>query len=185
MRFEHAFLVALLTIGTVVPAAGFAPNGCEQQRKQYPDKWNDTASEKPLFTCHSHYNGIFRIKIGVGDGAGRTMMSLVPVSPPGTIEKTHGVLRIWLDKEQTQRLRDGKYFATVVRKEKSCWIRGDLNGDTVFFMDNADPPANGRKRARPSLRVAPSSLDWLHNFQISPDGSRTSLGSIGTLRRKN
>jgi hypothetical protein len=148
-------LVALLTAGAVVPAASFAPNGCEQQRKQYPDKWNDTTSEKPLFTCYSHYDGIFRIKIGASDGVGRTMMSLVPVSGLGMVEQTHGVLRIWLDKEQTQRLRDGKYLATVVRKEKSCWIRGDLNGDTVFFMDNAISPADDEKEAGAFYNKAP------------------------------
>ena len=71
------------------------------------------------------------------------------------VEQPHGVLRIWLDKEQTQRLRDGKYLATAVRKEKSCWIRGDLNGDTVFFMDNADPPADDEKEAGAFYNKAP------------------------------
>ena len=80
---------------------------------------------------------------------------LVPVSGPGIVEQTHGVLRIWLDKEQTQRLLDGNYFATVVRKEKSCWIRGDLNGDTVFFMDNANPPADDEKEAGAFYNKAP------------------------------
>jgi hypothetical protein len=83
------------------------------------------------------------------------MMSLVPVSGPGMVELTHGVLRIWLDKEQTQRLRDGKYLATVVRKEKSCWIRGDLNGDIVFFMDNAISPADDEKEAGAFYNKAP------------------------------
>jgi hypothetical protein len=155
MRFEHALLVALFTGGAILPAASFELNGCELQRNQYPAKWNDTSSEKPLFTCESHYNGTFRIKIGASDGAGRTMMSLVPVSGPGMVEQTHGVSRIWLDKEQTQRLRDGKYFATVVRKEKSCWIRGDLSGDAVFFMDNADPPADDEKIAGSFYNKAP------------------------------
>ncbi len=27
-----------------------------------------------------------------------------------------------------------------MRKENSCWIRGDLNDDVVFLMDNAHPP---------------------------------------------
>ena len=78
-----------------------------------------------------------------------------PVSQAGKVEQTRGVLRIWLDKEQTQRLRDGKYLATVVRKEKSCWIRGDLSGDTVFFMDNADPPADDEKEAGSFYNKAP------------------------------
>ena len=78
MPFQHALLVALLTAGSVVPAASFELNGCQLQRVQYPHKWNDTASEKPLFTCSSHYNGSFRIKIGTSDGAGRTMMNSGP-----------------------------------------------------------------------------------------------------------
>jgi hypothetical protein len=148
-------LIALFMSGTVVPAASFELNGCELQRSQYPNKWNDTASEKPLFTCESHYNGTLRIKIGASDNSGRTMMSLVPMSQPGMVEQTRGVLRIWLDKKQTQRLREGKYLATVVRKEKSCWIRGDLDGDTVFFMDNANPPADDEKNAGEFYNKAP------------------------------
>lgn len=142
-----------MTTDILASSAGF--NGCELQRNQYPNKWKDTAGEKALFTCESHYNGTFRIKNGASDGAGRTMMSLVPVSGPGMVEQTHGVLRIWLDKEQTQRLRDGKYFATVMRKEKSRWIRGDLSGDTTFFMDNADPPADDEKEAGAFYNKAP------------------------------
>jgi hypothetical protein len=155
MRHEQALLAALLTVGTVLPAASFELNGCQLQRNQYPHKWNDTASEKPLFTCQSHYNGTFRIKIGARDVAGRTMMSLVPVSQAGKVEQARAILRIWLDKEQTQRLREGKYFATVMRKEKSCWIRGDLSGDRVFFMDNADPPADDEKQAGAFYNKAP------------------------------
>jgi hypothetical protein len=34
--------------------------------------------------------------------------------------------------------RDGK-AATVVRKETSCWIRGNLDEDVVFLMDNVHP----------------------------------------------
>jgi hypothetical protein len=29
---------------------------------------------------------------------------------------------------------------TVVRKEDSCWIRGNIGEDVVFLMDNANPP---------------------------------------------
>jgi hypothetical protein len=52
------------------------------------------------------------------------------------------VYRIWLDREQLRRLDAGHYFATILRQQNSCWIRGSLsteNGgpDTVFFMDNA------------------------------------------------
>jgi hypothetical protein len=50
------------------------------------------------------------------------------------------IYRIWLDKEQLEHLQGGKYFATIVRKETSCWIRGDLDEAAVFFMDNANPP---------------------------------------------
>jgi len=137
---------AALLILAVGPAAAFAPDGCEQQRAQYPAKWNDTAREKSLFVCTAR-GSAYRIKIGASDGKGRTMMSLVPVSTPELKENADGVLRIWLDKDQTKRLRDGKYLATIVRKEESCWIRGDLGGDTVFFMDNANPPADDEKAA--------------------------------------
>ena len=32
-----------------------------------------------------------------------------------------------------------------MRTQESCWIRGDLSGDPVFFMDNADaqPDSDG------------------------------------------
>ena len=30
-----------------------------------------------------------------------------------------------------------------MRTQESCWIRGDLSGDPVFFMDNADAQADG------------------------------------------
>jgi hypothetical protein len=57
----------------------------------------------------------------------------------GKVETGQDVLHIWLDRERTRRLRDGKYFATVVRKENSCWIRGSIDEDVVFLMDNAHP----------------------------------------------
>ena len=155
MGFERTLLAIALLAASMLPAGAFAPDGCEQQRAQYPANWNDTSHEKPLFTCSSHYNGDFRIKIGASDNAGRTMMSLVPLSRPGLVEKTDGILRIWLDEEQTQRLRDGKYLATIVRKETSCWIRGDLSGDTVFFMDNAAPPEDDPDKAGSFYNKAP------------------------------
>ena len=147
MKLQRSLLASALIAGAIGPAAAFAPDGCEQQRAQYPANWKDTSHEKPLFTCSSHYNDPYHVKIGHSDGAGRTMMSLVPLSRPDQVEKKDGILRIWLDKEQAQRLRDGKYFGTVVRKENSCWIRGDLSGDTLFFMDNTNPPADEPDKA--------------------------------------
>jgi hypothetical protein len=135
--------------------AGLRPDGCEQQRTQYPANWNDTSQEKPLFTCGGPHAQTFRVKIGATDAAGRTMMSLVPLSRPSLTEEKEGVLRIWLDTEQTQRLREGKYFGTVVRKENSCWIRGSLDGDTVFFMDSADVPADEPDKAGSFYNKAP------------------------------
>jgi hypothetical protein len=155
MKFQRSLMVGALIAGAIGPAGAFPPDGCEQQRAQYPANWSDTAREKPLFTCSSHYNGPYRVKIGASDSAGRTMMSLVPLSQPDLVEQRTGVLRIWLDKEQAQRLRTGKYFATVLRNEKSCWIRGDLAGDTVFFMDNVDPPADQPEDAGSFYNKAP------------------------------
>ena len=102
MKFQRSLLASAFIAGTIGPAAAFAPDGCEQQRAQYPANWNDTSHEKPLFTCSSHYNDPYRVKIGDSDGAGRTMMSLVPLSRPDQVEKKDGILRIWLDKEQAQ-----------------------------------------------------------------------------------
>ena len=65
------------------------------------------------------------------------------------------MLRIWLDKEQAGRLRDGKYFATIVRKEGSCWIRGNMEEDLVFLMDNARPPEDNPGAAGSFYNKAP------------------------------
>ncbi|WMT77111.1 hypothetical protein [Bradyrhizobium sp. Ash2021] len=141
MRDRRAFLAVALVVATTAPARAFSADGCEQQRKQYPANWNDTSAEKTLFTCESQ-QGRFYVKIGATDEAGRTLMSLVPFSRTNAgvkVETGLDVLRIWLDKEQTRRLRGGKYLATVVRKENSCWIRGNIDEDVVFLMDNAHP----------------------------------------------
>jgi len=85
-------------------------------------------------------------------------MSLVPFTRSNTGEITEtgqDVLRIWLDKEQTARLRDGKYMATIVRREDSCWIRGSLDHDVVFLMDNAHPREDNPKVAGSFYNKAP------------------------------
>jgi len=85
-------------------------------------------------------------------------MSLVPftrTNAGSAVETGHDVLRIWLDKEQTRRLRDGQYMATVVRQENSCWIRGSLDDDVVFLMDNADPPEDNPDAAGSFYNKAP------------------------------
>src|SRR5690348_9460930 len=114
MRYGLIFLAIALVLGAATRAGAFAPDGCEQQRKQYPADWNDTSAEKKLFICESQ-GGRYIVKTGAVDAAGRTLMSLVPFSrtDKGAITETgQDVLRIWLDKEQTARLRDGKYMAT-------------------------------------------------------------------------
>ena len=151
----RAILASMLVVVGCVPASAFAPDGCEQQRAQYPANWNDTAREKPLFTCTSHYGAPYRLKLGESDSAGRTLMSVVPLSRPGLVEKREDVLRIWLDRDQKTRLLDGKYFGTILRKETSCWIRGDLSDDVVFFMDNAKPPADEPDKAGEFYNKAP------------------------------
>jgi hypothetical protein len=112
------------------------PDECNLQRAQYPRNWKDVSQEKALFDCQSHYAGGLAVRLGANDNAGRAMMSLVE-------QQSKKVHRIWLDKEQVEHLKDGRYFATIVRQETSCWIRGDLNKGSVFLMDNADPPADG------------------------------------------
>jgi len=157
MRDRRAFLAVALVVAATAPARAFSADGCEQQRKQYPANWNDTSAEKTLFTCESQ-QGRFYVKIGATDEAGRTLMSLVPFSRTNAglkVETGHDVLRIWLDKEQTRRLRDGKYLATVVRKENSCWIRGSIDEDVVFLMDNAHPPEDDPAAAGSFYNKAP------------------------------
>ena len=157
MKDGRAFLAIALVVAATTQARAFPPDGCEQQRKQYPAKWNDTAAEKTLFTCESQ-QGRFYVKTGATDAAGRTLMSLVPFSRTNAgvkVETGQDVLRIWLDKEQTRRLRDGKYFASVVRKENSCWIRGSIDEDVVFLMDNAHPPEDDPGAAGSFYNKAP------------------------------
>ena len=142
----RTILVITLFVLTTRIAAAVDAQECELQRMQYPKNWTDVSQEKALFDCRSHYSDLLRIKIGKPDSDGRSLMSLVPLKEgdAGRVEDTSKpILRIWLDQDQTRRLLGGKYFATIVRTEASCWIRGDLGGDQVFFMDNADPPADG------------------------------------------
>ena len=139
-------LALSLLIFATTAAVAVSPDECEQQRAQYPKNWTDVSHEQALFDCSSHYSGGIRVKIGASDSRGRTLFSLVPLTQGGTapVEDTSKIIyRIWLDKEQLKRLKDGKYFATILRKEESCWIRGDLDKDEVLFMDNANPPADG------------------------------------------
>ena len=137
------FMVGALTLCLLWPAHAVAPDECEHQRAHYPRRWDDTSREKPLFTCHTKGNHL-QIRIGITDRAGRTLMSLVQMTWDGRrMHDRKGVYRIWLDREQMQRLREGKYFATVLRREKACWIRGSLDESAVFFMDNAKPPPDG------------------------------------------
>jgi hypothetical protein len=146
----RAILAAVLA---VIPVTAFAvdANECELQRAQYPKAWNDVSQEKALFFCVSHYSGAVKITLGAADGAGRHLMSVVPLDGKEDGAKqdpAKDVYRIWLDREQTGRLLSGRYFGSIVRQQSSCWIRGALSADddkqdSVFFMDNADPAADG------------------------------------------
>ncbi len=151
MKLKLAWVITI-ALAMVKPTTSYAvrPDECEQQRAQYPKVWTDVSKEKALYDCLSHYSGALRIKIGETDESQRTMMSIVPLwyerwyEGRGAFSEApeQGVYRIWLDEEQLTRLKAGKYFATVVRKEVSCWIRGDLNGDAIFFLDNASTTAD-------------------------------------------
>lgn len=162
MRYRRLCLAMALIVGATARAVAFAPDGCEQQRKQYPADWNDTSAEKKLLICESQ-GGRYYVKIGATDEVGRTLMSLVPFSRANAsptnagsiVETGHDVLRIWLDKEQTARLRDGRYIATAVRREDSCWIRGSIDEDVIFLMDNAHPGEDDPKAAGSFYNKAP------------------------------
>jgi hypothetical protein len=141
---------------------GFAvsPDECEIQRAAYPKDWNDVSRDRSLFTCSSHYSGSLRVMLGAADKAGRRLMTLLPLQgslPDATQDPKKDVYRIWLDRKQSSRLIEGKYFATIVRQKSSCWIRGALSldgegdkdektegkSDSVFFMDNVKVTADG------------------------------------------
>ncbi|MBR1121538.1 hypothetical protein JQ628_08455 [Bradyrhizobium lablabi] len=157
MRIRRLLLIPALLIAAAVSAHAFEADGCEKQRKLFPADWNDTSKEKTLFACESQQTR-FYVKTGATDGAGRTLMSLVPFSRSeanARVETGQDVLRIWLDKEQTRRLREGRYFATLVRKEGSCWIRGSIEEDLIFLMDNAHPPADDPDKAGSFYNKAP------------------------------
>ena len=157
------FFITLLLLATTQSAFAVRPDECEQQRALYPKRWNDVSQEKPLFTCTSHYSGSLRVTVGRTDHGGRTLMSLVLLKGSDTDavpDPSRDVYRIWLDREQLRRLRAGRYFATVVRRKDSCWIRGDLGSekggnDQVFFMDNADPRADRPEKAGSFYNKAP------------------------------
>jgi hypothetical protein len=149
----HRRLAALLALAAAAgtlpsfasPAAAVAPDECEQQRARYPKDWNDVSEDRPLYLCRSHYSGVLQVTLGAPDDKGRRLMSLVPFRGDGeTRAADKPPFRIWLDAEQAQRLDAGAYFATVVRSEESCWIRGDLSDDTVFLMDGAKPPSDSK-----------------------------------------
>ncbi len=147
MSFRRGYAAAAIgsmgvLLSTFPGAHAVRPDECEQQRKLYPAVWADVSREQALFDCASHYSGALRIKLGPTDRAGRAIMSLVPLKQSGETaveDPSSGVYRIWLDKEQIARLKAGKYFATIVRREGSCWIRGSLDKDPIFLLDTADP----------------------------------------------
>ncbi len=145
-RMKSAAIAAIgslaVLLGTLPGAHAVRPDECEQQRKLYPEVWADVSHEQPLLDCSSHYSGALRVKLGATEPGGRTLMSLVPLQWSGETaveDPARGVFRIWLDREQVDRLKAGKYFATIVRREGSCWIRGNLEKDPIFLLDTADP----------------------------------------------
>lgn len=154
----RAIALSLLALGLMPASAAlaFAPDGCEQQRALYPKDWEDVSREKVLFTCSGH-GGAVQVRLGATDKTGRTLMSIVPMTRDGQggLIPTEGVHRIWLDREQARRLREGKYFATIVREEKACWIRGTVDDAAVFFLDAAKPPSDAPDESGSFYNKAP------------------------------
>ena len=128
---------------------------CAKQRALYPPDWDDVSRETPLFTCNAGGDFI-QVRVAATDAAGRTLMSLVPMrrEDGDTHNPSAGVYRTWLDPAQTRRLRAGRYFATLVRREETCWERGFLDESPLFFMDNRNPPAD-RSRGGSFYNKAP------------------------------
>lgn len=125
-------------------ALAFPEDGCEKQRALFPAEWADVSKEKPRYLCEGKGQRL-RVSTGTPDEAGRVPMSLAEIIREGGEEQVGTVWRIWLDAEQERRLTDGRFFATLVRAETACWIRGyvDPEASAVFLMDNAKPPPDG------------------------------------------
>jgi hypothetical protein len=141
-RWSRARGLAMLAM-TARFAWAVSATECEDQRAFYPKDWNDTSDQTLILECKVSQAPPVFVKIGKPDAQGRTPMSVVP---DGMDEKSKSddseakVYRIWLDAEQAKRVRAGKYFATVLRDEKACFIRGHVeNGGMVFFIDGANP----------------------------------------------
>ncbi len=47
----RTLLATALIVAAAGPAAAFAPDGCEQQRVQYPANWSDTSRSRPGMTA--------------------------------------------------------------------------------------------------------------------------------------
>ena len=86
------------------PTGAVGPDRCEQQRALFPKEWNDVSTEKPLFSCRSHYSGRLKVTLGATDDQGRRLMSLVPLESgnedDAKQDTSKDVSRIWLDKDQ-------------------------------------------------------------------------------------
>jgi hypothetical protein len=171
---------AALSMLMASPAEAIRPDECEQQRALFPKEWNDVSNEKPLFFCWSHYSGAFKVTLGTADDKGRRLMSLVPLERNEAKAKqdtSKDVFRIWLDKEQSHRLQEGKYFATVVRQKESCWIRG-----ASFIVDGAIPAKNSAlTSAGAELRLA-NGVTLLAKFDGEFASHSSTYAGTGTLR---
>ena len=149
-----AVIIAAMTLEAATVLA-VRPDECEQQRAQYPKVWNDVSREKAIFDCISHYSGALRIKIGDTDGAQRTLLSIVPLAHDGkgvlAEDPSRPVYRIWLDEEQLNRLKTGKYFATIVRNRV---LAGSVAISTAIRFSSSTT----RLPRRTALASAPSTI---------------------------
>ncbi len=93
---------------------GFEADGCEKQRAQYPKRWNDVSKEKTLFNCAASNGGRLSVRLGASDRSGRSLISVTATPNDVAEDKPKGVYRIWLDRNQTERIKKADYFATVV-----------------------------------------------------------------------
>jgi hypothetical protein len=140
------------------PAPAPSKASCDEQRAQFPGNWPDVSKEKPLFTCQQRGES-WRLRLGEPAADGRSMMSLVNMrwieqEQARREDPSSEVHRTWLDAEQVRRLKEGRYFATVMRGEDACWSGGTLKDGQLFFMDAAEPPQD-RKDAGNLYNKAP------------------------------
>src|SRR5262249_33545133 len=70
------------------PAHAVAADACEQQRGNFPEKWEDTAHEAPLLSCQGHYINFSLTLRAARPGVSASVLSLRISAKDGKVYRT-------------------------------------------------------------------------------------------------